>query len=212
MNFETVFFDFHGVISRDLLFDGLQDIHPRAHSYLAGEVFGKDGEKINQWMRGQLSIDDINREICDATGIDAALLEEVLALSIEKMRLEDRLLALAQRLDAAGVKVALVTDNMDIFNQKTIVHHRLREYFPVIVNSCDHGMLKSDPGGMLFDIAMERVGAKDFGRALLVDDSRSVRPVFEGRGGQVHTYEDYEGFAAWGRENLTDIDFNGSLI
>ena len=97
--------------------------------------------------------------------------------------------------------MALVTDNMDVFNEITIPHHRLGGYFSVIVNSCDHGLLKKDEGGRLFDIALARLGAEDYTQALLIDDSANVARSSR-QGGTVHTYTDYEEFERWMSDNL----------
>jgi FMN phosphatase YigB (HAD superfamily) len=118
------------------------------------------------------------------------------------MRLDRRLLDMAQELAERKVKVALVTDNMDVFTQLTVPHHSLERYFPVIVNSCEYGFLKSEENGKLFDIALSKLGISGFARALLIDDSKSVRPVFEGRGGTAYLYETFERFAPWAEENL----------
>jgi FMN phosphatase YigB (HAD superfamily) len=118
------------------------------------------------------------------------------------MKLEIRLLDLACDLQKKGTSVALVTNNMDIFNEVTIPYHNLDKIFPVIVNSCDHGFLKHEEGGRLFDIALQKLKQDSFKKALLIDDSAKVRKVFEDKGGTTFAYTVYENFEPWARENL----------
>jgi FMN phosphatase YigB (HAD superfamily) len=202
MRFETILFDFHGVLCSDHLFVGLETVHPRAHRFIEKDIFGGGSDIPDRWMRGEISVDDVKRYISDNTGVDRDLLSRVLRESIEAMRIEARLLALARRLSAAGGRVALVTDNMDVFNRLVVPHHGLGGYFPVIVNSCDHGLLKKEENGALFDIALEKLGVSGFDKTLLIDDSKSVGPVFKGRGGTVYLYETYERFEPWMGDNL----------
>lgn len=201
MRFETVLFDFRGVLCRDHLFAGLEDIHLTAHAFVENEVFGPGSDIPDRWMRGEISVEWVKKHIVSKTGIDSELLSMALRRSIEAMRLDKRLLELARRFAARGTKVALVTDNMDVFSELVVPHHHLDIYFPLIVNSCEHGLLKKDEGGKLFDIALEKLGGS-FARTQLIDDSKNVRPVFEKRGGAVYQYETYELFGPWMKDNL----------
>jgi FMN phosphatase YigB (HAD superfamily) len=202
MRFETILFDFHGVLCSDHLFAGLEAVHPRAHRFVEKEIFGGGSDVPDRWMRGEMSVEDVKRHIVSETDISEDTLNDVLRRSIEAMRLDMRLLRLARRLSVEGGKVALVTDNMDVFNELVVPHHGLGGYFSVIVNSCDHGLLKKEENGALFDIALEKLGVSGFDKTLLIDDSKSVGPIFEGRGGTVYTYKTYERFEPWMRDNL----------
>lgn len=202
MTYETVLFDFHGVFCRDFLFSKLGEVHAAAGRFLQSEIFGSDCELVDRWMRGGMTVADIQDRIVENSGIDPDLLSEILRAGIEEMNVDRRLLQLAKTLADHGVKVAMVTDNMDIFSDVIVKRHRLSEYFPLIVNSCEHGLLKKDENGRLFDIVFEKLGVSDFGKALLIDDSKTVGPVFRGRGGSVYTFETYEKFEPWMKENL----------
>lgn len=202
MSYKTILFDFHGVLCRDYLFTGLHKQYPEVEAFVQEEVFGRGGEMGDKWMRGEVSVENINRHISEHTGIDPDLLSELLVEGIGKMRIDRRMTDLAQNLARSGRKVAMVTDNMDIFNLETIGRHKLQESFPLIVNSCDYGMMKHERGGELFDVALAKLGVDSYDGALLIDDSWRVRPVFENKGGEVFTYETYEKFEPWMREKL----------
>lgn len=197
-----MFFDFHNVISRDLMYGGVGEEHARVREFVDGEIFGRDSDLPDRWMRGELKSADINQIIGAHLGIDRGLLAELQAESVRRMRLETRLLELSRQLRAAGIKTAIVSDNMDIFTEVAAPHHGLRDWFDDIINSAEHGFLKSDAEGALFDIAMGRLGESDYGKALLIDDSARVRPVFEKKGGTVFTYTTFEQFEPWMKEHL----------
>ena len=202
MIYETVLFDFHGVFCRDFLFTNLSETHPEAGRFVENELFGRSTDLVDRWMRGGMTVAEIKNHICGNTGIDFDLLSEVLHEGIENMNVDCRLLRLAKTLADHGTKVAMVTDNMDIFSDVIVKRHKLDEYIPVIVNSCEHGLLKKDANGKLFDITFGKLGVSDFGKALLIDDSKTVAPVFQGKGGTVFTFETYEKFEPWMEENL----------
>jgi len=94
-----------------------------------------------------------------------------------------------------GKRIAIVTDNMDIFTTLTVPNHKLNEVFDVIVNSADYGLLKADQNGKYFDIALDRMWITDYKSVLLVDDSLNIRPLFQAKGGLVHTYDNFEDFS-----------------
>lgn len=157
----------------------------------------------DRWMRGELNTDDVNRFISDNTGIDFNELSNLFIESIRAMKIDSRLVNLAKSVISTGGKVALVTNNMDVFNKITIENHNLDKIFPVIVNSCDYGILKHDDNGRLYDIAMERLGVPNYHGVLLIDDSHKARAIFESKGGTTFPYETYEQFEPWLKENLT---------
>lgn len=68
---------------------------------------------------------------------------------------------------------------MDCFTSITISHHKLDEIFPHIINSSDYGILKQEENGKLFDIAMDKVGCREYKSTLLIDDSQTARDTFE---------------------------------
>lgn len=118
------------------------------------------------------------------------------------MRIDKNLLDLAKQLKSKNRKVALVTNNMDVFNTVTIKHNRLDQIFPIIINSYDHGLMKHDENGKLFDIALDKVDESDYSKVLLIDDSIRMRTAFENKGGSIFPYDTFESFEPWMKEHL----------
>jgi FMN phosphatase YigB (HAD superfamily) len=202
MKYQTVFFDFDGVLSQGYFYSGLKKDHPLAYNFIEEFVFGAASGVADKWMRGQLSLGQVNELVAKNTGLDVSLLENHLQESIARFRIEKRLLDLAKKIQQNSVKVALVTNNADAFNLITIKQHGLDNIFPVIINSCDYGCLKHENNGYLFDVAMQRLGKNSFDGSLLIDDSAKARQTFKQKGGQVFAFTTYENFEPWAKENL----------
>jgi FMN phosphatase YigB (HAD superfamily) len=204
--YKVVLFDFDGVLCHDRFYVGLRDLHPEAWAFIQTQVFGVAGGVADRWMRGELTSHDVNRLVCDSTGLDFTTVSRMLVESVRAMRIETRLLDLARRLAGDGVSVGLVTCNMDVFNQITVQHHRLDEVFSAIVNSCDYGCCKEEQDGRLFDVALQLLGhAGAYGKSLLIDDSPAARQTFIEKGGQAYPYDGYDAFERWADANLLPL-------
>ena len=131
-----------------------------------------------------MTSNDVNRFICANTKIDFEELSSLFTESVKNMSIDKRLVTLAKKLTLNRVKVAIVTDNMDVFSSITIKNHNLDKVFPVIVNSCEYGVLKSEANGKLFDITLDKLGVNNYKNALLIDDSSKSRSMFESKGGK----------------------------
>jgi len=195
--FDTVIFDFDGVMSHDFFYANMEASHPAVYKFIQEEVFGPESTIPDKWMRGELSSRDVNEMIAESTDIDLETLEALFVKSVKDMRVDERLLEIAKELVTAGKKVALVTNNMDVFNEITIANHQLDKIFPVIVASHAYGYMKHDMHGKLYDIAMEKLGVADYASALLIDDSAKARATFETKGGTTYAFETFEEFEKW---------------
>lgn len=201
--YETVLFDFQGVLCHDQFYVGLEAHSRKAHEFVRHQVFGQDSTIAARWTRGEISSADVNRLISERTGVDYDLLSRLFMESVTQMRVDARLIDLALTLRQGGVAVGLVTGNMDVFSQITVRRLGLDRVFPAIVNSSDFGCLKSEVDGRLFEIALTLLGREgDFAHALLVDDDAQARATFSSRGGEVYPYSDYSSFRAWADANL----------
>jgi FMN phosphatase YigB (HAD superfamily) len=192
----AVFFDFDGVLCTDRFFAALTPDYPHVRDWITRHVFG--GEKYgDKWMRGELNYREINKIIADATGISYELLDRILPEGVGLMQVNTTLIEWAETLKNKDVKVALVTNNMDVFSEITIPVKQLDKVFPVIVNSCDYGLMKQDENGKLFDIALQKLGLAAFKDVLLIDDSATYCDIFRAKGGQVYQYSNLPDFEQW---------------
>jgi FMN phosphatase YigB (HAD superfamily) len=202
MIFNKILFDFDGVLCKDYFYSNLKDSHPEVYKFINESIFGKDSNILNKWMRAEMTADDVNKYISEKTKIDFNHLSDLFVKSVKAMKVDNRLIDLAKTLASNGRKVALVTNNVDVFNSITIKNHNLNEVFPVIINSFDYGVMKHDKNGRLFEITLEKLGESDFSDTLLIDDSSAVRAAFESRGGTIFPFETFEDFEPWMNKNL----------
>lgn len=193
----TILFDFDGVLCHDRFYgETVRTQHSEVHDWIQENIFGDNDKLVKDWMRGAMSAQDINRTVAKHTGIDYEELNKLFVDSIRNMQLDERIIDVARELKQSGRALGIVTDNMDVFSEITVSNHKLNELFDTIVNSADHGYLKKDENGKLFDIAMSAIGENDIRNTLLIDDSADTIELYKKRGGNTHHYKDFARFKA----------------
>ncbi|MDZ4295947.1 MAG: HAD hydrolase-like protein, partial [Patescibacteria group bacterium] len=136
-----------GVLSTDRFYEcTLLPQYQDTYEWIQTHIFGND-ELVRQWMRGKKTSAEINALIAGCTGIAYDVLVTLFEESVRRMTLSQGVMSLATDLKLSGRKIAIVTDNMDVFSCITVAQHRLDEFFDVIVNSADYGVLKREEGG-----------------------------------------------------------------
>ncbi len=156
----------------------------------------------NLWMKNILTYDKVNKYISLNTGIDYNLLNKLFLESVEQMQIEEWLIDTALTLREKWIKIALITDNMDVFNTITIKKHNLDKVFPLIINSCDYWYIKTEKNWLLFDIAMEKIWEKDINKTLMIDNSSNIYNLYTAKWWNCYKYKEYEEFSIWAKENL----------
>lgn len=200
MKYKTVFWDFNGVISHDFFYRPLQKTHPKAWDFIQSHVFGPlGGDIIPRWMRADVDLGYVNNHINQQTGVDLTTLEESVARGGAQFAIDSRHFELIDRLKSKGVKVGLVTDNMDVFDLYINPHYQFETLFDVVVNSFPFKKLKREG---LFDIAMKLIGTDDYSSTLLIEDSPRSISHFQSLGGDGHHYRNFEDFKLWADANL----------
>lgn len=191
MEYNTILFDFDGVLSRERFYDnGFSSEFPEVYNWIQENIF-TDKDLLKNWMRGETSSKEINRGIARKTGMDFNVLHPLFEKSVYDIKLDRKLVDKAKELKEKDKKTAIVTDNMDVFSEITIKNHKLDEIFDAIVNSSDKKMLKKDKNGKLFDIALDLLNSK-IQESVLIDDSEGNVELFISKGGDGIVYKDYE--------------------
>jgi FMN phosphatase YigB (HAD superfamily) len=200
---KAVIFDFDGVLCQDYFYTTVKGKYEHVRNFIEENVFGDNKELVDEWMRGEKSSREINMYIARETNIDYLLLENLFKESVKKMKIDHDLLEFARRLKSSGLKIALVTNNMDVFNDITIPHNKLNLTFPAIVNSCNFGCLKHEKSGLLFDVVLKKIQHKEFESTLLIDDSDKACEMFKNKGGQAYKFINKDCFLNWSKNNIT---------
>jgi FMN phosphatase YigB (HAD superfamily) len=193
----AIFFDFDGVLCTDRFYTTLHSDLPEVMKFIDEAVFGGENNYSDRWMRGELTYKEVNKIISAATGVSFEKLTELFIKSVRQMTVNPEIIRFASSCRYEGIKTALVTDNMDIFNEITVTEKHLAEVFPVIVNSCDYGILKLEDDGRLFDITLEKAGLKSYIDVWLIDNSPRACTAFINKGGQAYLYTGQTEFNAW---------------
>ena len=201
----AVFFDFDGVLCTDRFYTNLEPDFPSAIRFIDETIFNGADNYADRWMRGEYTYHEINRLIAEVTGVPFEKLTRLFIESVRRMRVSSTLTQFALYLIQKGIKIALVTNNMDIFNEVTIPEKKLAEIFPVIVNSFDYKRMKHDDNGKLFDIALEKVGLDSYQGICLIDDYLSNCALFSAKGGYAYRYSGIEPFITWAQTPSFEI-------
>lgn len=201
MNYSAVLFDFGGVLCTDRFYTTLLIEYPKVYTWIQEHVFGKENVIGKKWMRGEVGYQEVNKYIAENTKIDLLVLEKLFLESVRRMKVDERLLKIILNLKKQFVKTALVTDNMDVFREITIVNHHLYDYFDVITTSTEYGIFKNEQNGKLFDITLQKLGIDSFKNTLFIDDSPSTVELYKTKGGEAFQYSSFEEFDKWFKKN-----------
>lgn len=191
---KAVIFDFDGVLCHDRFYEEmLLPQYQELHGWMQDNIFGDTG-LFQQWMRNEVTTDDINEIIVKGTGHGKDFLNSILSKSLQEIRLDEKMFNLAKDLKGLySKKIAIVTDNMDIFSNVIAKKHKLNEVFDAVINSADYGCLKIEQNGKLFDKALEILNEK-IENCLFIDDTIGKVEAFKEKGGQGYLYKDFEEF------------------
>lgn len=198
MKFQTILFDFDGVLCFDHFYvSALKLEHKDVLAWISKNIFEGNRELVDRWMRGEISSTQVNEKIATATGIDINLLNRLFVKSVEDMKVDENLLSFIQGLRGGGIKVGLVTDNMDVFSTVVRMKHQLDAKFDTVVNSADHGFLKKELNGKLLETTLKELGESDISKSLIVDNQAEVVHLYKQKGGSGFLYNEYNEFKDW---------------
>ena len=206
----TILFDFNNALSKDHFYTTLKKSHPDAHKKLTQILFGpKACTLTSQWMRGEISYKDIHREISSKVGLHAYTLDKALVASVKKMTINMPMLCFSQKMRAQGVKIAIFTDNMDVFDEIYVPYTGLDKKFDRIFSSNSQKKLKLDNNGKFIFEAISTMQSHPK-NTLLIDDFISNGDALKKAGGTFYHYNRYtEGhrdFIKWFSDNFTSFD------
>ncbi len=200
-----ILFDFDGVLSSSRFYASIAGAHCDLHRRLIAELFGPDGwPRVAAWMRGHLSYQQIHEQIAPDLGVEPGWLDTVLVESVKAMTVNAGLLRFAAAVQKQGVKTAVFTDNMDVFEQVLVPHARLDDHFDYVFSSSTFGALKLDEGEEFFQQALREAGVLNQ-PFLFLDDSPKIRELTEKLGGTFYHYADFQtglyAFTDWFKEH-----------
>lgn len=205
---ELVLLDFDGVLSDSRFYNAINDDDPEIYKKIQLLLFSKEAWPLSaKWMRGQLSYREIHDLIGAGIGVTSNYLNKALEESVKKMKMNDLLLDFTVKMRKKGVKVAVFTDNMDVFDKIFVTQNRLDEIFDGIFSSSMYGKLKLDNNAQFLDQVIELMLSKPE-NTLLLDDSMKIGDYMLKKGGKFYHYNNYvEGhndFMKWFNKNFSN--------
>lgn len=198
----AVIFDFDGVTATSRFYLTKDNLYPDIQDFVQNNIFAGEEKYGERWMRGDLTYKDINNIIAAGTNRPEHEVHNSLITSIKEFRINPIIIEFALKLKDSAIPHALVTSNMDIFNDFSVSYFHLDKYFPLIFNSADYKMLKRENNGKLYDIAVNAMGMKSYTNVLLIDDSEKSCELIRSKGGMAYQYKSDEEFLEWVKLNL----------
>ncbi len=161
--------DYDGTLCFDRFW---QTLEPALFARIQELLFTPQNPRLEQWMRGQLTSEQINSWLADNIPTSFEQLWAVFVHDCKKMRVSEAALTHLATLRARFTTI-LLTDNMDCFTRFTVPELRLHAHFDHILNSADHGMMKRDNEGELFQ-RLAKEHRTEMSRVWLIDNSSST--------------------------------------
>jgi len=179
-HYRCIFIDWYQTLSTSLFWEHWTDPTHPLHSLYAlvvSSLFPSSGDtsETRAWMRGELPVEELLQRICLRYRLDYELLLRELTASCQAMQFVSPTVprSLGQ-LRAAGIRVAIATDNMDTFTRWTVPALKLHMLVDDILNSFDLRALKGDidnRGRSLFFADYLEKHALKPGESILLDDN-----------------------------------------
>jgi len=172
---EAVLFDFGGVFL-DSPFAAVRAFGERAGIPDDGVlelVFGRyDADTDHPWHRlerGEIDLAVARQEILDLSAAAGHRVDLFDAFAeLVRAGIRDEMVAVAREVRDAGLKSAIVTNNVREFGESWRAMLPVAELFDAIVDSHEIGMRKPDP--RIFEHALEKLGGVAPGRTVFLDD------------------------------------------
>lgn len=185
--YDAVLFDFGGVFTPSPL-HGLRQVADEfgiPYDVAFAVVFGGyDEDTDHPWHkleRGEVTVEDAFAAIT-ALAAEAGHVLDPLAMLTRGMGgslIRDDVVGLVREVRDAGLRTAIVTNNIREFGAAWRAMLPLAELFDTVVDSCEVGVRKPDP--RIFHIALEQLGGVAPERAVFLDDApgnvRSARAL-----------------------------------
>lgn len=201
-----ILFDFNNVLSKDQFYSTLRQSHPDEYKKITQILFSSESYPlVSRWMRGEMSYKEIHQLLSQKVGLPAYVLNKALIDSVKKMTLNELLFDFSQNMRACGVKIAILTDNMDVFDKVYIPHVSLNKKFDGIFSSSSFNKLKLDKNAELIFEAISSMQAEPK-NTLFIDDCFENGNILKKAGGIFYHYDRYLAghgdFLEWFFENF----------
>jgi FMN phosphatase YigB (HAD superfamily) len=181
---KAIISDFDGVLCNQNFFWTLEKTNPE----LLAEInffFQNERDIINSWMRGEFDYQIFCQKLSsylEQKNISYNInLEKELLKSVRKITLNKPLLKYLKKQRKKGLKIAIYTDNMDVFSLITIPQKKLNKYFDEIHSSFALKELKRDNNQHLLNSLLKKLDARPE-EVLILEDNGYIKENFRKQG------------------------------
>jgi FMN phosphatase YigB (HAD superfamily) len=187
----AIFIDFHGTISENVFWSSCEAaIYNEAHQ----AIFASNNNILRNWMIGAVHSAEVCESLSEEFGRAAESYCSGLYCDLSTWVCDQDILCSVQKLKNDGLKIFLISDNMDVFDY-WLRKSPLYSLFDYVWVSCDNGHLKNERDGLAYRKIMEKFSL-DPADCILIDDSEKSVITFQEIGGisiktsgVVHTVE-----------------------
>ncbi len=191
---KCVVFDFGFTFSPDLYFNVSPPAHPQWRQVIQEHIF-HDPAIIIPWMKGEITSRDVAGVIGRFVPLDVETILSTMDSGCRELAFNPAVWLFALKQKLVGRKIALVTDNMDVFSRVVVPAHKLDRIFDVIINSSDFGEIRKE---VLWPLAFEKLdNGIGYADSLLIEDEESEPAKFRQLGGYAHQYVNEKSFTKW---------------
>ncbi len=191
---KCVVFDFGFTFSPDFYFKISPPETPKWHEIIHEHIFSDPSITI-PWMKGELTSRDVAGIIGRYVPLDTETIFSTMEEGCKALAFNPSVWLFALKLRLTGRKIALVTDNMDVFTNVVVPAHKLDRIFDVIVNSSDFHEIDKE---FLWPIAFERLDEGiGYSNSLLIEDGETEPGKFRKLGGSAYRFTTDKVFSKW---------------
>jgi FMN phosphatase YigB (HAD superfamily) len=178
---ESIFIDFDGTMSSDKFWSHAT---PDLQQFAQHFFFSSNTAVVDSWMRGFTTSEDINSSLANVVKKSYAKIWKDFVSGCESFRVPCGILKCLAELRSTGVKVYVVTDNMDCFTRFTVPALGLLNKVDAIYNSADFGILKKDQISQSLLARAVHNSASDMKKTIFVDNCPKNCAAFKNLGGE----------------------------
>src|SRR3989338_11087799 len=187
-----LFIDFDGTLCHDRFW---RSIDASSFEKIQNFLFGANKSKVDEWMRGIHSSEEINQLISKELNVPFKKEWEIFVADCANMKIPADVLNRIENL-RKNYHTVLITDNMDCFTRFTVPVLKLNSYFDSIINSFDNKKFKSDNNGDIFLQVVNGRGSK-IEDSILMDNSKGACNTFSKLGGMTRFVTSEKPLAFW---------------
>jgi len=174
---DAVLFDFGGVFTPSpfhVLGEAARELGLPPDVVLATVFGGYDEDTDHPWHRlerGEVTVEEAIEAIVALAASSGHAIDPIAMLTkgMGGSVLRDDVVDLVREVRAAGLRTAIVTNNIREFSTAWRGLLPVPELFDVVVDSCEEGVRKPDP--RIYQLALERLGGVAPERAVFLDDA-----------------------------------------